>query len=198
MSIFLRPKIRLKWGCWRSLEVNCANFVAKVKFGNSFKYNILSSLKSEVALRSLKAAWGDVWEFFSRLIVQIFCMACSLHAISLMSIILRPRSVQMLRSLEVTSDHLLLTSNFCSLRIVEGGLYSWKLLHQKSHLQRYRQKVSSLFTSYKVVHMSWRRKKIFQALSRKSLLGRSINQIACDWCQIIGNWGQKTQIRPPF
>ena len=123
MSIFLRPKIRLEWGCWRSLEVNCANFVAKVKFGNSFRYNILSSLKSEVALRSLKAAWGDVWEFFSRLIVQIFCMACSLHAISLMSIILRPRSVQMLRSLEVTSDHLLLTSNFCSLRIVEGGLW---------------------------------------------------------------------------
>ena len=108
MSIFLRPKIRLKWGYWRSLEVNCTNFVAKVKFGNSFRYNILSSLKSEVALRSLKAAWGDVWEFFSRLIVQIFCMACSLHAISLMSIILRPRSVQMLRSLEVTSDHLLL------------------------------------------------------------------------------------------
>ena len=125
MSIFLRPKIRLKWGYWRSLEVNCTNFVAKVKFGNSFRYNILSSLKSEVALRSLKAAWGDVWEFFSRLIVQIFCMACSLHAISLMSIILRPRSVQMLRSLEVVSDHLWPISNFCSLSIVEGD--HWRL-----------------------------------------------------------------------
>ena len=36
MSIFLRPKWRLKWGYWRSLEVNCAYFVAKVKF-NSLK-----------------------------------------------------------------------------------------------------------------------------------------------------------------
>ena len=65
MSIFLRPKIRLKWGYWRSLEVNCANFVAKVKFGNSFKYNILSSLKSEDALRSLSDwAWSETLDFF--------------------------------------------------------------------------------------------------------------------------------------
>ena len=86
-----------------------------------------------------------------------------LYATSLISIILRPRSGQMLRSLEVVSDHLWPISNFCSLRIVEGD--HWRLSffwgsklpqHQNIFMKtvvskepstEIKQKISSLFTS---------------------------------------------------
>ena len=86
-----------------------------------------------------------------------------LYATSWISIILEPRSRQILRSLEVVSDHLWPISNFCSLRIVEGD--HWRLSffwcsklpqHQNIFMKtvvskepstEIKQKISSLFTS---------------------------------------------------
>ena len=82
-------------------------------------------------LLSLRLVWGHLklpekmFENLSVCWLGSYFVWLVLYATSWISIILEPRSRQMLRSLEVVSDHLWPISNFCSLRIVEGD--HWRL-----------------------------------------------------------------------
>ena len=153
-AIFFRPKWRLKWGYLRSIApilLPKSNYIVRES----------GTLKSEAGLRSLKAAWEYVLGSFSMLIWLIFCMAGSLCNKFNQHLFEAKVRTDML---EVTSDHLWLTSNFCSLRIVEEG--HWRLSffwcsklpqHQNIFMKtvvskepstEIKQKISSLFTSW--------------------------------------------------